>query len=186
MKAALLLALVGSLAIYGWAIRKLFLRTERVAPAMQLIQVLGLGSGIATAVVIALADDASMLRGVLALVLYGLALCVFAAARRAIAQCRLTLAFSKDVPQQLVQHGIYSVVRHPFYLAYSLTWFAGLVAVPHVVTAAASISMLLLYILAARYEEQKFARSALAEHYATYVRRTGMLWPSLAPWLHRA
>src|SRR5687767_7646044 len=40
----------------------------------------------------------------------------------------LSLAFSRDQPAHLVTVGPYKLVRHPFYLAYTLAWVGGTVA----------------------------------------------------------
>ncbi len=185
MKVVLLSALAVSLAVYAWAIRRVFAQTAQIALGMRALQLLGAVFGVATMIVFVAIDSVSMMQGSVALAVYALALWIFSAARHAIAEHRLTLAFSDDVPQQLVQHGIYRLVRHPFYLAYSLTWIAGVVAVPHPITASACLVMLPIYWTAARFEEQKFLRSDLAAHYSDYARRTGMLWPAVTLWLRR-
>jgi protein-S-isoprenylcysteine O-methyltransferase Ste14 len=104
---------------------------------------------------------------------------VFLAAKRALRGHRLTLAFSSDTPRFLVENGIYSRVRHPFYLAYTLTWLGGVIAVPGAWTLSTTIVMLILYWAAALLEEKKFASSDYAESYAAYRSRSGMFWPTL-------
>lgn len=96
---------------------------------------------------------------------------------RASRRARLSVAFSRDAPTRLLAAGPYRFVRHPFYTGYTLNWLAGCVAtwrwwviVPSIVAAA-------MLVVAARVEERKFARSALAADYAAYRTRTGMFLP---------
>src|SRR5262245_45054847 len=92
---------------------------------------------------------------------------------------RLSIAFSKDRPQYLLQVGPYRLVRHPFYTAYSFVWVAGSIAVLRWYLMPAVVVMLASYFWAARMEEAKFENSELRVLYAGYRSHTGMFLPRL-------
>lgn len=94
-------------------------------------------------------------------------------------KAQLTLAFSRDVPHALIDRGPYRHVRHPFYTSYTLYWLAGALATLTWWVAAPAIIAIILYVVAARREERKFAASGLAGAYADYRARTGMFFPKL-------
>ena len=109
--------------------------------------------------------------------LYCTSLAVFAAAIGALGKRRLTIAFAADRPTSLVENGIFSRIRHPFYTSYILVWLAGAVASPTLPVIIVTALMAGQYLLAARAEGRKFAASDLAEDYRIYCRRAGMFWP---------
>ena len=94
-----------------------------------------------------------------------------------------TLAFTGDEPRLVLNAGPYRWVRHPFYSAYLLFWTGTAVAQPGLSGWAAVLVLGAVYVAAARHEEGKFARSALASRYAAYAARTGMFlpWPRKEP-----
>jgi protein-S-isoprenylcysteine O-methyltransferase Ste14 len=118
-------------------------------------------------------------RGATSLTLYASALAVFFAAKRSLQGYRLTLAFSADAPRVLIDRGLYARVRHPFYLAYSLTWIAGAAAVPSPLTIGSTAIMMAFYVSAAKREESKFSATRLGSAYDAYKRRAGLLWPRI-------
>jgi protein-S-isoprenylcysteine O-methyltransferase Ste14 len=113
-----------------------------------------------------------------ALFFYAIGLTTFFTAILALRGYQLTLAFSPDAPETLIDQGIYSYIRHPFYLAYSLTWVAGAVAAPSLLMTGSALIMVAFYVSAARVEEAKFLSTDLAPAYQMYRSRTGMLWPA--------
>lgn len=88
-----------------------------------------------------------------------------------------TLAFTGDEPRLMLNAGPYRWVRHPFYSAYLLFWTGTAVAAPGMSGWAAVLVLGAVYFAAARHEEGKFARSALAARYAAYAAGTGMFLP---------
>ena len=165
-----------SFAIYGHAIRNLFSRDQGVDPRMTLLQ----GGGIVSAVVhilsICLYPVPAHL-GLASLAAYAAGLGMFFRARAALKGHRLTLAFSHDSPTRLITTGVYAHIRHPFYLAYSLTWIGGFIAAPSAWTLATLVSMIMAYLYAAYLEELKFQASPLASEYQAYRLRAGLLLP---------
>jgi protein-S-isoprenylcysteine O-methyltransferase Ste14 len=68
-------------------------------------------------------------------------------------------------------------MRHPFYLAYTLTWTAGLISAPSLGTLLSTGLMFVVYWRAAKHEEGKFSDSRIAKEYSEYQKRTGMFLP---------
>jgi protein-S-isoprenylcysteine O-methyltransferase Ste14 len=90
---------------------------------------------------------------------------------------RLHLAFDPALPGSVVRQGPYRVVRHPFYSSYMLFWLGWSVAAWSVWALPPLLVMLAVYVLAARGEEAKFARSPFAAEYRAYRDEVGMFWP---------
>jgi len=166
-----------SFAIYGYAIKKVFSREHGVDLRMKLLQMLGAIFALAHLWYLWRSGSQNYSLHVAALIFYVAGLGAFVAAIRALKGYRLTLAFSPDAPKTLIDQGIYGYIRHPFYLAYSLTWIGGVVAAPSLVTAVSTLIMVVFYVSAARIEERKFLSTELAPSYELYRHRTGMLWP---------
>lgn len=88
------------------------------------------------------------------------------------------IAHTDNVPTMIHAEGPYAYVRHPFYLAYSLGWLATAVAGGPIQWAAA-VLIVGWYYRTAREEEEHFATSGLAEEYARYRHKTGLIVPRL-------
>jgi len=116
---------------------------------------------------------------VVALICYLAGLVLFFAARNALLVYRSKLSFTPDLPAWMLHKGIYSVVRHPFFLAFFFTWLGGALAVHYLRTSSTTIIMMLLYWSAAKMQERKFENSPLASEYRIYKSTTGMFLPSL-------
>jgi protein-S-isoprenylcysteine O-methyltransferase Ste14 len=160
------------------AIKKLFSRTHGVDLRMKLLQFAGSIFAVVNLWHIWYGSSENFSLCMTALFFYAIGLVTFFAAIRALRGYRLTLAFSPDAPETLIEQGIYGYIRHPFYLAYSITWIAGALAAPSLVTTGSALIMVVFYVSAARVEEAKFLSTDLARSYQIYRTRTGMLWPS--------
>jgi len=104
---------------------------------------------------------------------------IFIAARKATSLHRRTLSFTPDMPFWLFNKGIYSVIRHPIFLAFFLTWLGGVLEVGCKRTSVSTAIMLCLYWVAARRQERQYENSMLAAEYKFYKSRTGMFLPSI-------
>jgi len=175
---ALFMAALASFAVYGYAIKKVFSREHGVDRRMKVLEILGSSFALVHLWYLWHRESTNFLVDLAALFLYGSGLAAFVTAKRALRGYRLTLAFSPDAPTTLIDQGIYEYIRHPFYLAYSLTWMGGAVAAPHLATIGSTVVMVCVYVSAACIEEKKFLSTALASSYKLYRKRTGMLWPS--------
>jgi len=89
------------------------------------------------------------------------------------------VAFSPEIPSELVCRGPYRFVRNPFYLAYLLAHAVPVLASRSPWALLAWAGMALLYRHAALLEERKFLRSPLADEYTHYARGTGRFLPRL-------
>jgi protein-S-isoprenylcysteine O-methyltransferase Ste14 len=71
------------------------------------------------------------------------------------------------------------VIRHPFYVAYSLAWLAAPVATHGPLVTIVAQIQIGSYVIAARREERQL-EDRFGEAYRTYKLGTGMVLPSLA------
>jgi protein-S-isoprenylcysteine O-methyltransferase Ste14 len=168
-----------SFAIYSFAIKTLFSDVHGVSPRMQCLKACGLVSIFTHLISIWHNPQITANASVLSMSIYICGLLIFFLARSALKGRRLTLAFSPDPPQWLVSNAVYAYIRHPFYLAYSLTWLGGVIAAPAISTISTTLLMICLYWSAAKYEERKFYNSPYVLEYIDYQKRTGMFLPSI-------
>ncbi|MDX1692146.1 MAG: isoprenylcysteine carboxylmethyltransferase family protein [Ketobacteraceae bacterium] len=87
---------------------------------------------------------------------------------------------SHQMPSTIIVSGPYGVVRHPFYLAYILLYFATFLATLHWLAAALLIWGIAANYLTARKEELTIMASGIAADYGQYRERVGMLFPKLS------
>jgi protein-S-isoprenylcysteine O-methyltransferase Ste14 len=114
-----------------------------------------------------------------ALVLEGLSLWLFHRTAAASREGALHFAFDVENPVSLVTAGPYRYVRHPFYTSYLIFWTGLAIGTWSLWAVPVLVLMAVLYTVAARGEERKFANSPMATDYAAYRGRTGMFWPKL-------
>jgi len=88
------------------------------------------------------------------------------------------VAHTDNIPTMIHADGPYALVRHPFYLAYSLSWLGTAVAGGPIQWIPAML-LIIWYYRAAREEEGHFAASGMAAEYAHYRERTGLILPRL-------
>lgn len=91
----------------------------------------------------------------------------------------LSFAFDQIKSDFLIQEGPYRLIRHPYYVSYTLAWFGGAFATGNTLLFAPCVIMMLLYDRASRLEENFFRQSALASEFEIYSRRTGRFFPIL-------
>ncbi len=166
------------LASFSWAMRSFFVRQGTVTIGLKLTVLAGMVFAILHFVVILTSRNIATPLVVIAAVLYLLSLAMFWWAITANRVKPLSACFSTNESLHLVQHGPYRLVRHPFYCSYLLTWLAGAVGTWSPWLGLTFIAMFVLYLSAARNEEDKFASSPLAESYAKYRSSTGRFIPS--------
>ena len=165
-------------AAFSWAVKGHFRSSVGIPVGMTLISALSLAAFLWFGY--RLLTNAADAAWPLAVLLFALALAIFAWAVVATRRGPPSLAFDPDQPTLLYRHGPYRYVRHPFYLAYLAFWIGTAVASPGLLGWTVPLVMLTIYAYAARREELKFASSALAGPYADYKRQVGMFLPR--PW----
>lgn len=84
-----------------------------------------------------------------------------------------------DAPVELVTRGPYARVRHPFYSAFLLAFFAAAIAFPHPVTAACLVYGGIALSATARSEERRLAESTFGPAYRDYMANTGRFFPGI-------
>jgi protein-S-isoprenylcysteine O-methyltransferase Ste14 len=80
------------------------------------------------------------------------------------------------MPKALLVTGPFAMVRHPFYIAYSLAWLAAPVATHGPVIALTGVIAVAIYVVAARREERALA-AHFGDTYQQYRQKTGMVLP---------
>jgi len=168
-------------ASFAWAVRGFFLREGALHPGMRLIAVGGLATMAAQGAAFGWAPAVPRLTGAVGATLYALSLVVFWGAVVAHRRKRPAIAFSEAAPHQLVVGGIYGIVRHPFYLSYSLAWVAGVVVTGQLWLLTSVLGMGALYLRAALLEEAAFSSGPFAHAYREYQSRAGMFLPAVIP-----
>ena len=179
LSAALLLI---ALASFNWATRNFFSRPDGVNAGTKIIVLCSAGFAVLHLIAIVATPEA-VPETLAAAGLYLCALGLFWWAIRTSAQHHLSAAFSRDLPVHMVERGPYRFIRHPLYCSYLLTWMAGAVATGRVWLLPSIAVMLIVYVRAARMEEDKFSRSPLASAYWQYRLRTGMFFPNPVKWI---
>jgi protein-S-isoprenylcysteine O-methyltransferase Ste14 len=119
----------------------------------------------------------STLRFAVAVAVYASSAVVFIWAARTNGRARLSLAFSPDLPTHVQRSGPYSWVRHPCYASYIACAGAGCVAAGRWPLVSVVVIVVLVYAAAAKFEEQKFARSPWATVYRVFASEVGMFLP---------
>jgi protein-S-isoprenylcysteine O-methyltransferase Ste14 len=107
------------------------------------------------------------------------ALALFEWSRRSVRGQYFSYVFSNDVPKALWTGGPFAYVRNPFYASYLLGMASAALMWPSIVRVLVFAATAMLLTSAARHEEQKFARSPLADEYQSYRQRTGRFIPRL-------
>lgn len=88
-------------------------------------------------------------------------------------------AYADDAPVAIVTHGPYSMVRHPFYLAYLLAFAAGAIVTNHWYAWLGPALLTLTYYHIALSEEKLILQSENRDLYHQYQQTTGALLPRL-------
>ena len=110
------------------------------------------------------------------------ALALFEWARRTIRGRFFSYINSEDLPQFLCASGPFRYVRHPFYSSYLLSAASAAIMFPNLVTIVGFAVAAFGFNEAARFEEQKFAGSPVAQEYAAYKQHTGRFLPHRDTW----
>ncbi len=167
-------AVVGA---YIWSVRNHF-SSDVMPPGARII-----AAAVTTSTVIMLAltwlVDQPLLAQLGGLAIQLFSVLVFYTAIVASRQARLRFVFDPAHPHSLVEQGPYRLVRHPFYVSYSIFWFGWAVATWSWLAIPSVLVLIWLYIAAARMEETNFDASPLSAEYAAYKARTGFFLPRL-------
>ena len=95
----------------------------------------------------------------------------------------LGFAFS-EASGTLLWVGSYSIVRHPFYTAYILTWTTTTLLFDSTYLWITLAYLMFFYTLSAKQEEEHIKRSKLSKDYEAYKCKTGMFFPRVTQWIN--
>lgn len=112
--------------------------------------------------------------------LYIAATLLFLSALEASRRVPLPRTFVDDPgPKALITGGPFALIRHPFYVAYSLAWLAAPVATHGPGITVMAIIAIVIYGVAARREERQL-EERFGEAYRVYKMGTGMIFPPVS------
>jgi protein-S-isoprenylcysteine O-methyltransferase Ste14 len=170
--------LVGCLGSFTWAMSRFFTQPVGSTTGKRVISVCGAMFGIQHLCVIWFSSNLTAERSLAGSVLYIGSAGLFWWAIKTSLSSPLSAAFSPDLPTHLVAEGPYRIIRHPLYCSYLICWLAGLVVTASLWLVPSVAVMVIIYLLAAVREEQKFMQSPLSDAYQQYHSRTGLLVPT--------
>jgi len=169
-------------ASFAWAARRFFGRVGGVSMNQRLI----LASMYATATIqgcaILYINHGTIYHYVAGAALFTLSFLIFWSATLAARKTRLQLFFSHVPPSSVLCHGPYRLVRHPFYVSYTIAWIAGAVIVDRLWLLSLAVFCLWLYNRAACLEEASFKATPFADAYRQYASEVGRFVPRLPRW----
>ena len=87
--------------------------------------------------------------------------------------------YGKDIPEKVFKGGPYKYVRNPFYLSYLLCYLGISISLKSIVLGILLVVLYFLYIIAIRFEENKFIYSPEFYDYYQYKKTTGKIFPKL-------
>jgi protein-S-isoprenylcysteine O-methyltransferase Ste14 len=176
MSFAATLTCLAAFSSFGWGVIRFFTRPSGLTWRAGVVAVLGLLLAGWDLQAIWRSQAGPWMIGA-AIVAHVVSMVIFWSAVRACGVQRLSAIFDTDTPVHLVRRGPYRLVRHPFYISYTIFWLAGWLGSGSLVALVGAVAMAGWYLLAIREEERKFAASPLAGEYAEYRRRAGLMWP---------
>ncbi len=167
---------VMNFALFGIALRVLFVREGRTPLVTRLMVGVGLVVSCLHIYVLATAPLPATAAATAA-GLYVLAGALFAWAAHSVHGRGFRLAYVPGTPSVVFADGPYRWFRHPLYLSYTLAWIAGAVATQSILLLVSVAAMVAFYVGAAYREERQILRSAAGDEYRAYRRQAGVLLP---------
>jgi len=176
----LLAVAIATAIIIAVAMQDFFVESRTNSPRVRALQDVGIVFAVSHFGVLVLRGSAGPNWAIAGIAMYVAATLLFLSALEAARRVPLPRTFVDDpLPKALVTGGPFAVIRHPFYLAYSLAWLAAPVATHGPLVTLFALIAIAGYVLAARREERQL-EDRFGEAYRTYKLGTGMLLPSLA------
>ncbi len=178
MRIDLIAMAVTTFAVYWVWMRWGFARPEQAPVKMRVLEISAFASAFLHLGELAVAP-LSRFTDLCSFALYGLAISLFLWAAITTRGTGIAFAFSKHPAKAQIVSGPYRWVRHPFYLAYAITWVAGTIACRSPLLLGTVVAMLSLYIDAAVREEQQLLAGPLRSEYLVYKANVGIFGPIL-------
>jgi protein-S-isoprenylcysteine O-methyltransferase Ste14 len=176
----LLTVALATAVIIAIALQDFFLDAHPNTPRLRALQDLGVAIAVTHFGVIVLRGSAGPNWALAGIAMYVTATLLFLSALEAARRVPLPRTFVDDpMPKALITRGPFAVIRHPFYLSYSIAWLAAPIATHGPLIMLTSFFAIGIYVAAARREERAL-EDRFGEAYRTYKHGTGMVVPSLA------
>lgn len=165
--------------IIAVALQDFFVDSRVGNPKLRALQDVGVGLAVLHFGVVLVVGSAGPRWAVAGIVMYAAATLLFLGALEAARRVPLPRTLVDDpMPRALITGGPFAVIRHPFYVAYSLAWLAAPVATHGPFITVLSLGMVAIYVVAARREERQLDER-FGDAYRTYRSHTGWLLPPL-------
>lgn len=94
---------------------------------------------------------------------------------------QLNFAFEKNVGK-LITSGPFSIVRHPLYFSYIVTWSTGTLLFHSSLLLITLAFLVYFYVIAAFQEEGSIIKSMRGNEYTKYRKNVGMFFPKAMQW----
>ncbi len=175
-----LLAVAAATAIIiAVSLQDFFLDSRTNNPKIRALQDVGVGFAVIQFFGLLLLGSRSPAWAAAAIAMYIAATLLFLASLEAARRVHLPRTLVDDpLPKALITTGPFALVRHPFYIAYSLAWLAAPVATHGPMITVCGVLAVATYVLAARREERQL-EAQFGDAYRAYRDRTGRVVPSL-------
>jgi protein-S-isoprenylcysteine O-methyltransferase Ste14 len=171
--------------IIAVALQDFFVDSRVNDPRVRALQDLGVGVAVTHFGILMLRGSVGPNWAIAGIAMYVAATLLFLSALEAARRVPLPRTFVDDpLPRALITTGPFAMVRHPFYISYSLAWLAAPVATHGPVVTLFSLMAIGVYVAAAVREERQL-EARFGEAYRQYKRGTGMVLPSMARLLAR-
>jgi protein-S-isoprenylcysteine O-methyltransferase Ste14 len=166
--------------IIAVAMQDFFVDSRVSNPRLRAMQDVALVFAVSHFGVLVLRGSAGPSWAIAGITMYVAATLLFLSALEAARRVPMPRTFVDDpLPRALVTDGPFALIRHPFYVAYSLAWLAAPVASHGPIVTVFALTAIATYVAAARREE-RLLEDRFGEAYRTYKLGTGMMVPPLA------
>lgn len=165
--------------IIAVAMQDFFLDSRVNNPKIRALQDVGVGIAVTHFGVLLVRGSVGPGWAIAGIVMYVAATMLFLSSIESARRVPLARTLVDDqLPRALIKTGPFAVIRHPFYVAYSLAWLAAPVATHGPVITALSLGAIAIYVVAARREERQL-EDRFGEAYRNYKLGTGYVMPPL-------
>ena len=166
--------------IIAVAMQDFFVDARSNSPRVRALQDVGVAFAVSHFGAIVLRGSAGPNWAIAGIAMYVAATLLFLSALEAARRVPLPPPLVDDpMPKALITGGPFALIRHPFYVAYSMAWLAAPVATHGPLITVFAVAAIATYAVAARREERQL-EDRFGEAYRTYKLGTGMLLPPLA------
>lgn len=163
--------------IIALAMQDFFVDSRVNNPRIRALQDVGVGIAVTHFGVLLVRGSAGPAWAVAGIAMYVAATMLFLSSIEAARRVPLARTLVVDPPpKSLITTGPFAVIRHPFYVAYSLAWLAAPVATHGPVITLLALGAIAVYVIAARREERQL-EDRFGEAFRNYKLGTGYVVP---------